>query len=85
MAKNLKTTEEWEEVRKFGVPVLTWWEALIKPGIRKLAIDRGKEINRERRSYLNLLMLRQTFLTKKIHSGNLEILPALREAQGRIE
>ena len=82
LASNFK---EWEEVRKFGVPVLTWWEALIKPGIRKLAIDRGKEINRDRRSFLNLLMLRQTFLIKRIHSGNLELLPALREVQVRIE
>ena len=35
LASNMK---EWEEVRKFGVPVLTWWEVIIKPGIKKLAI-----------------------------------------------
>ena len=50
---------EWVEVRKFGVPVLTWWEELVKPGIKKLAINRCKDLSRERRSYPNLIMLRQ--------------------------
>ena len=42
LSSNMK---EWEEVRQFGVPVLTWWEALVKPGIRKLAIERGKGVD----------------------------------------
>ena len=46
LAVNMK---EWKEVRKFGVPVLTWWEVLVKPGIKKLAIERSKELNKERR------------------------------------
>ena len=77
--------KEWGEVRRFGVPVLTWWEALVKPGIRKLAIERGKELNKERRAYLNLLMLRQAFLTKKVHSGEFRLLSALKEVQVKIE
>ena len=82
LTSNMK---EWEEVRRFGVPVLTWWEALVKPGIRKLAIERGKELNRERRAFLNLLMLRQAFLTKKVHSGEFRLLPSLKEVQVKIE
>ena len=39
LAYNMK---EWEEVKSFGVPILTWWEVIVKPGIRKLAIDRGR-------------------------------------------
>ena len=77
--------KEWEAVRNFGVPVLTWWEVLIKPGIRKLAIERGRELSRERRALLNLLMLRQSFLTRKVHAGESGWLPALREIQLRIE
>ena len=76
---------EWEQVRSFGVPILTWWENLVKPGIRKLALERGKELSRERRSLLNLLMMRLSFLGKKIHSGESSLLPALRETQFRID
>ena len=54
-------------------------------GIRKLAIERGKELTKERRSYLNLLMLRQSYLTKKVHSGDHRILPTLRLVQDKIE
>ena len=46
----------WEEVKALGVPVMTWWEGMVKPGIRKLAITRSKEIKRERRSELNFLV-----------------------------
>ena len=61
--------QEWQEVRKFGVPILLWWEHLVKPGIKKIALERTKVLNKERKSLLNLLMLRQSFLTKKLHSG----------------
>ena len=59
--------EEWEQVRVEGLPVLAWWEMLVKPGIRKIAIERSKEINFNRRSELNLLLLRQAYLVRKIH------------------
>ena len=76
--------KEWEEVRKFGVPVLTWWEVLVKPGIRKLAIARSKEMNKNRRGLLNLLMMRQSFLSKKVQCGETGSLAALREVQLKI-
>ena len=57
------------------VPILTWWEVLVKPGIKKLAIERTKELNKERKSLLNLLMMRQCYLTKKVQSGETEMLP----------
>ena len=81
----LNYMREWQEVKEFGVPVLTWWDVLVKPGIRKLAIERTKEINRERRSHLNLFMMRQIYLTKQVQSGRVEMLPALREVQLRIQ
>ena len=49
---------EWNEVRNFVVPVLLWWEQLVKPGVRKLALNRNRELNKERKSLLNLLTLR---------------------------
>ena len=82
LAGNMK---EWEEVRKFGVPVLTWWEVVVKPGIKKLAIERGNELSKERRAHLNLLMLRQSHLTRKVHSGDHGLLQVLRVVQGKIE
>ena len=58
--------EEWKYVRMEGIPVLSWWEIIVKPGIRKLAIERSKEITKDRKSFLNLLLLRQCYLIKKI-------------------
>ena len=49
--------KEWEEVKAFGVPILTWWEVLVKLGIKMLAIERSKEINKERRGHLNVHMI----------------------------
>ena len=79
--------KEWQEVRDFGVPILTWWEVLVKPGIKKIALERTKEVNRERRSHLNLLMMRQAYLSRKIQQGAISSynLAALKEAQFRIE
>ena len=64
-ARLFNNMKEWKEVKAFGVPVLTWWEVLVKPGIKQLAIERSKEINKERRRHLNLLMMRQCHLSKK--------------------
>ena len=54
---------EWLAVKEHGVDILIWWEKLVKPGIRRLAKARGKEMNKERRGYLNLLLVRQAYLT----------------------
>ena len=83
-ARLSESMKEWQAVKAFGVPVLTWWEVLVKPGIRGLAIQRSKELNRQRRSHLNLLMMRQCFLTKRVQSGGTEHLAGLREVQLRI-
>ena len=40
---------EWQDVKDHGVDVLIWWEKLVKPGIRKLALERSKELKKERR------------------------------------
>ena len=76
---------DWQEVNDLGLDVVTWWELLVKPGIKKLAIQRSKEINRERRGELNLLLLRQAYLTRHLQLGQLSKLGELRAVQMEIE
>ena len=64
--------EEWQKIREEGLQVLTWWEIVVKPGIRKIAICRSKEINQDRRSRLNLLLLRQAYLVRKVQINQSE-------------
>ena len=65
--------EEWKGVKMEGLPILSWWELIVKPGIRKLAMERSKEINQDRRSHLNLLLLRQSYLIKKIQLAQTQL------------
>ena len=82
----LKTSmAEWQEVRSHGVDILIWWEKLVKPGIRKIALARGKELKKERRGHLNFLLVRQAYLTMKIQQGNLSRLTELKVVQLQIE
>ena len=76
---------DWQEVNDLGLDILTWWELMVKPGIKKLAIQRSKEINRERRGELNLLLLRQAYLTRLLRQGQLGKLGELRAVQVDIE
>ena len=62
---------DWEEVYDLGLDILTWWESLVKPGIKKIALQRSKEMNRERRGELNLLLIRQAYLTRRLQQGEL--------------
>jgi exonuclease III len=76
---------EWQEVKQQGVDVLIWWEKLVKPGIRKLAKERGYQMNKERRSHLNILLVRQAYLTRKLQQGNIFKLLELKQVQLQIE
>ena len=71
----------WERVRDFQDEntsgSLMWWEKLVKPGIKKLALERNREINKEKREKLNLLNIRQAYLTAKLQNGELFRLPDL--------
>ena len=71
----------WERVRDFqdenNSGSLMWWEKLVKPGIKKLALERNREINKEKREKLNLLNIRQAYLTAKLQNGELFRLPDL--------
>ena len=56
---------------------LVWWEVIVKPGIRKLARVREKEMRKDSRGKLNLLLLRQAYLNKKVRHGETRFLAEL--------
>ena len=35
---------KWQEIKARGLHVLHWWEIIVKPGIKKLAVNRSKEL-----------------------------------------
>ena len=59
----------WQSIRGFGLDTILWWEKVVKPGVKKLGIQRSKEQNKEKREALNLLLLRQCYLTMKVQQG----------------
>ena len=75
----------WNQIREAGLDTLSWWELIIKPGTRKLLIERGKELNEERNSLLNLLMLRQCYLVSRLQKGFLSRLGELKQVQAEIQ
>ena len=38
----------WSQVKNNGLDCLSWWELVVKPGVKKLLIDRSRELNLER-------------------------------------
>ena len=82
--------EQWEKVKNNGNmdngdEMIRWWEFLVKPGIRKIALERTKEINSSKREFLNLLLIRQAYVTKKLRQGQSSILGELLHIHGLIE
>ena len=61
----------WEESKR-RLNIMVWWEEIVKPGVKKLLIERGKEISKEQRGKLNLLLVRQAYLVRKNYSGILD-------------
>ena len=78
----------WEKVRNFQgeeTETLIWWEMLVNSGIRKIGIERSKEINKEKKEELNLLLLRQVYLVRKIQRGQRDRLGELKTVHILIE
>ena len=75
----------WQEVHDMGLNILPWWELIVKPGIKKLAIVRSKEINKRKRGRLNALLIQQSFCTREIQNGDHSFLPELKIVQTRIQ
>ena len=62
--------EEWQQIKLAGLDTIFWWETVVKPGIKKLLIERSQEMNKERIYELNLLLIRQAYLVRKLHNGD---------------
>ena len=58
---------------------------LVKPGIKKIGIERAKEINKEKKEELNLLLLRQVYLVRKIQLKQMDRLGELKTVHNLIE
>ena len=80
-----KAAAGWRQVREEGVNILTWWQYMVKPGIRHLAKVRSVELKKHRRSVLNLLCVRQAYLGRKVRGGDISTLSQLAEVNMRIQ
>ena len=81
----VKEMLDWQQVRERGLAILQWWELIVKPGIRRLAIQRSKEINKIKRSRMNCLLLKQSHFTKELLGGNWDTFVQLKVIQGEIK
>ena len=75
----------WRRIQSFGMETLQWWEVVVKPGIRKLAGIRAKEMSKDKKSELNLLLVRQAYLNKKVKLGHLQKLGDLKAVHHQIQ
>ena len=75
---------DWKEVKDLGIDVLMWWEIVVKPGVKKLAMQRSKELNWQKRGEINLLLIQQAYLAKKLMEGDLDQYTNLRIVQTQI-
>ena len=74
----------WQEVLERGLAILPWWEIVVKPGIKRLAIARSKEMKKQKRSKLNCLMMKQCYFIKELQAGNRESFGQLKQVQADI-
>ena len=56
----------WQQIKAEGVDLLMWWQLIVKKGIKEIAQVRGKELKKQRMGQLNLLNIRQAYLTEKV-------------------
>ena len=56
-------------------------EMVVKPGIKILAIHRSKELNRERKGEINLLLICQAYMARRLKEGDLSRYGELRCVQ----
>ena len=59
----------WQTTKAFGMDIMLWWELVVKPGIKKLGMYRGKDLMKASREELNLLLVRQAYLNKTVKMG----------------
>jgi exonuclease III len=74
----------WQRVLEAGADTATWWQHLVKGGIRHLATERGRELGKQRKGQLNVLYMRQAHLGSQVGAGDLSRLTELTEINLRI-
>ena len=85
--KDLVATEmvTWKEMLIHGLDVLTWWEIVVKLGVRRNALKRARELKAEWRSEVNMLYIKQAYLVKRLKSNvTVDNLTALKYTQSLI-
>ena len=65
--ENIQIWKNLWELYKYDI--LDWWEFMIKPGIRRIAIKYSRIINKRKNGRLNLLLLKQIHFCKMLRSG----------------
>ena len=68
--ENIQIWKNLWELYKYDI--LDWWEFMIKPGIRRIAIKYSRIINKRKNGRLNLLLLKQIHFCKMLRSGKNE-------------
>ena len=63
----------WLDIRQRGLAILPWWEIVVKPGIRRLSINRTKEIQKQKRCRLNCLIMKQNFFKESYKVENMSV------------
>ena len=75
----------WSQVKEeTNLTNLQCWELIVKPNIKKLLIHSDREMRIERNGELNLLLIHQCYLVKKVQSGDLTHLCQLKIVQSKI-
>ena len=76
---------DWLETKEGLCPIF-WWENVVKPGIKSLAIAREKEINKQRRMELEALQMKLSFYLKKVRNSienEVEFMQMVSKIRGR--
>ena len=80
-----ESMKDWKSIKEFGLDTLSWWEQVVKPGVKKLGQTRSKELLKVRREELNFLLLRQAYLNKKVRNGEHQRLGELKTVHHLIQ
>ena len=78
---------EWRKILSQGLDELTWWELVVKPGLRNIGVKRKRELRKEHRGELNLLLIRQAYLVKKLeqsYTRNIQVYTDLKQVQKKV-
>ena len=75
----------WQRIKSFGLDTIQWWELIVKPGIKKIAMARDRQLTKDSKETLNLLLVRQAYLNKKVKLGHMQELGELKSVHLKIQ